>query len=95
MNLLALIFFALFAGVIVGIYLTIRRRAAAPGLIAAGGMVGSVLTMTLFSLAQNNLVVHALLVGLLVGGGFAALTMALAWYFLSNELRAGEKRPNP
>lgn len=87
MNPLAFIFFALFAVVLVGVYLSIRRRLAPPGVVAAAGVLGSVITMTLFSLAQANLLAHALLVGLLVGGGFAAGILAMAWYFLANELR--------
>lgn len=87
MNLLAFIFFALFSAIIIAIYLVVRRRMAPPGGVAVVGVLGAVITMTLFSLAQANILAHALLVGLLVGGGFASATLALAWYFLGNELR--------
>jgi hypothetical protein len=84
----AFIFFALFALVLAGMYLAIRRQWAAPGLVAGGGVVLSIIFMTLMSLAQGNAVLQALLVGILVGGLFSGATLAIAWYFHSNELRA-------
>jgi hypothetical protein len=88
MSPLALVFFALFGAVVIGVYISVRRRMAAPGAIATGGVLGGVVTMTLFSLAQGNILAHALLVGLLVGGGLSAAALAIAWYFLGNELRS-------
>lgn len=84
---IALVFFALFTAILVGMYLIIRRRLAPLGGVATVGMIGSVVSMTLFSLGQGNLLAHALLVGLIVGGGMGALTLAAAWYFLSSEIR--------
>ena len=84
----AFIFFALFALVIAGMYLAIRRQWAAPGMVAAVGVVLSILFMVLMSLAQGNAVLQALLVGILVGGLFSGATLAIAWYFHSNELRS-------
>jgi hypothetical protein len=85
---MALVFFVLFTVVLVGMYLLIRRRIAPIGAVAAVGMIGSILTMTLFSLGQGNLLAHALLVGFIVGGGMSVITLALSWYFLSTEVRA-------
>ncbi len=84
----ALIFFALFALVLVGMYLAIRREWAPPGLVAGVGMVGSIVTMVLTSLANDNSIIQALVAGILVGGLFTAATLAAAWYFHSNEMRA-------
>lgn len=84
----ALIFFALFALVLAGMYLGIRRQWAAPGMIAGAGVMLSIIFMVLVSLAQGNGVLQAVLVGLLVGGLFSGATLAVAWYFHSNEMRA-------
>lgn len=92
---LAFVFFALFALAIIGMYLAIRRRYAPPGVTAVVGVLAAVISMTLFSLAQANLLAHALLVGLLMGGGFAVATLALASYFLGSELRAEYARNTP
>ena len=84
----ALIFFALFALVLAGMYLGIRRTWASPGIVAGVGVLLSIIFMVLMSLAQGNSVVQAVLVGILVGGLFSGATLAVAWYFHSNEMRA-------
>jgi len=84
----ALIFFALFALVLAGMYLGIRRSWASPGIVAGFGVLLSIIFMVLMSLAQGNSVVQAVLVGILVGGLFSGATLAVAWYFHSNEMRA-------
>ena len=85
---LSWVFFVLFALVLAAIYLGIRRAWAAPGRIAAVGMLLSIILMTLFSLSQNNFAVQAIIVGILLGGLFAGATLAVAWYFQSHEMRA-------
>lgn len=77
-----------FALVLAGIYLSIRRQWLPPGITAGIGVVLSMLLMTLFSLAQNNILVQAVIVGILLGGLFSGATLAAAWYFHSNEMRA-------
>jgi hypothetical protein len=52
------------------------------------GVVLSMILMTLFSLAQNNLPIQAIIVGVLLGGLFSGATLAAAWYFHSNEMRS-------
>jgi len=84
----AIIFFALFAIVLAGMYIGIRRQWAAPGMIAGAGVLASIILMVLVSLSQGNPVVQAVLVGILVGGLFSGATLAVAWYFHSNEMRA-------
>jgi hypothetical protein len=82
------VIFVVFALILTGIYLSIRRQWFAPGLTAGLGVVASMILMTLFSLAQNNLPIQAIIVGILLGGLFSGATLAAAWYFHSNEMRA-------
>ena len=82
------VIFVVFAALLAGIYLSIRRQWFAPGLTAGVGVILSMILMTLFSLAQNNVPVQAIIVGILVGGLFSGATLAAAWYFHSNEMRA-------
>jgi Na+/H+-translocating membrane pyrophosphatase len=84
----AWIFFLLFAAVMVFTYLGIRRQWMAPSVIAGISVLASITTMTLLSLAQENSLFQAVVVGILVGGLFSGATLAVAWYFHSNELRA-------
>lgn len=85
---LATVFFVVFALILAGIYLGIRRHLAPPGLVAAIGVILSVIVMTLMSLAQNNMPLQAVIVGLLLGGVFSGATLTIAWYFERSELQA-------
>jgi len=85
---LAFVFFALFALVLVGMYLAIRRELAGPGLVAGIGVVLSIVMMVLMSLAQENSLLQAIVVGIVVGGLFSGITLAAAWYFHTNEMHA-------
>ncbi len=93
----SLLLFAIFAIVLAGMYLSIRRGWFAPGVTAAVGVVLSMIIMVMVSLAQNNLPIQAVIVGILLGGVFSGITLAAAWYFHSQELRAnyanGESYP--
>jgi uncharacterized membrane protein len=91
----ALIFFVLFALVLAAMYLAIRREWAAPGMVAGAGVVASILTMTLVSLSQGNSVVQAAIVGILIGVLFSVATLAIAWYFHSNEMRSRHMQAEP
>lgn len=85
---LSLLFFALFALVIVGMYITLRRGMGKPSVIAAGGVFASIASMTLCLLSGTDVVlVNALLIGVLMGGGFAFAALAAAWYFSRQEMR--------
>jgi Na+/H+-translocating membrane pyrophosphatase len=84
----AFVLFAVFALVLAGMYIAIRRELLAPGVISGVGVVLSMILMTGVSLAQNNPVVWALLIGILLGGLFSGATLAVAFYFHKNELRA-------
>jgi hypothetical protein len=85
---LALLFFFAFAVIILMTYLALRRGWAAPGKVAAVGMIGSIITMSLSMVSQPNVPpVQAIFFGVVVGAGFAGAALAVAWYFQRNELR--------
>lgn len=83
----SLLFFALFGIILFVMYIAVRRRWASPLVIAAIGVVASIVVITLMSLSEGNHIYQALFVGLLVGGLFSAGTLAIASYFLSQEER--------
>lgn len=93
-NLTAWLLFAVFGFVLFATYVAIRRRFGSPTLIAAFGVIGSVVVMTLTALAQGNTIYQAIFAGLLVGGLFSAGTLAMAWYFSSNEARQTAQPPD-
>ena len=61
----ALLLFVVFALVLAGMYLSIRRAWFAPGVTAAVGVMLSIIVMVMISLAQNNLPVQAIIVGVM------------------------------
>lgn len=81
----AWLLFLLFGLILFVIYVAIRRRWLPPLATAVAGIVSSVIVMTLTSLAQGNLLLHAVFTGVLVGGLFSAGTLAMAFYFQRNE----------
>ena len=84
----ALLLFVVFALVLASMYLSIRRAWFSPGATAAVGVILSMIVMVLISLAQNNLPIQAVIVGVIIGGVFSGVTLAAAWYFHSQEIRA-------
>lgn len=84
----SLLLFVAFAFVLAGMYLSIRRSWFSPGITATVGIGLSIILMVLVSLAQNNLPIQAVVVGVLLGGVFGGITLVAAWYFHSQELRA-------
>jgi hypothetical protein len=84
----SIIFFAMFSAVLAGTYVGIRREWASPAVVAGGGVVLSMATMAMVSLANGNSPLHAIVVGVLMGGLFSGATIAIAWYYHSKELRA-------
>lgn len=83
------VFFVIFVLIVLGVYLSIRRRWVAPSLTAVLGLVGGILAMMLFALAQGNIFLQALVVGVLLGGSMIIATLAIAMYFQGNEVRSG------
>lgn len=82
----AFFFFVLFAIIQIVTYLAIRREWLAPTMVAGGGVIGSIVVFILFSLAQRNVIGHALVVGVLMGALINGITLAAAWYFHRNAL---------
>ncbi|MCB9456088.1 MAG: hypothetical protein H6671_08885 [Anaerolineaceae bacterium] len=92
---MAFILFAVFALVLVGLYLAIRREWLRPGLTAGIGVALSIILMALISLAQNNPPIQAVIVGVVLGAAFSGATLAVAWYFHSQERRASFAQGEP
>lgn len=84
----SIVFFLIFAVILVVTYLAIRRQWAGPVAVSLGSVIASILAMTLMALAQGNSIIQALIVGMAIGFVFSGATLAIAWYFHSNELRA-------
>lgn len=85
-----MILFLVFALVLAGSYLGIRRRWAAPAAVAAISVLASFVLALLIGLSQGNGVYQAIFVGLIVGGLCSGGILALAWYFQRAEQRAVE-----
>ncbi len=84
------IFFILLAVALVAAYLAIRREWWRPGYVAALTIPGAVILMTMTSLGQGNSALQAIVVGLVVGGLFGAVTIGVAWYFHMQEFGPDE-----
>jgi|GEM_PF-1407103 Na+/H+-translocating membrane pyrophosphatase len=94
MNITALLLFVVFALILLGGYVGIRRAWASPILLGAIMIFGGFLAMFFAGLAQGNTPAQALFNGLLVGVLFSVGTVAMAWYFQSAENRvAGGDMP--
>jgi hypothetical protein len=78
---MSFVFFCLFAAVLIGVYVGIRRRLAPLRVLGAVGVLGGIFTMW----------IHAVLVGVVLGGGLSLVMVILAGYFLSQDLRASQK----
>lgn len=80
-----MIYFILFGLCLVGMYVVVRRQLAPLGLVAAIGMIGSILFMTLYLLTRVDVPAQAILFGILIGAIFAIATLGIAWYFHNQE----------
>jgi FlaA1/EpsC-like NDP-sugar epimerase len=87
MNLTSLLLFVLFALVLFGMYVAIRRHWGPPLVVAALGVISSVVVMTLSGLARRSTLYQSVVAGLLVGGLFSIGVLAMAYYFSTNEQR--------
>jgi hypothetical protein len=79
------IFFVLFALTLLAMYIGVRRQVAPIGLIAALGMVASIVMMTLYLLTLVDAEAQAILFGIVGGALFAGLTLGAAWYFHTHD----------
>lgn len=89
MNVSALIFFLAFGLIITGMYIALRRQLFNPTITVSVGMVASTIAMIL-TLMQNNpdiMSLQAIFFGFLISLIFSGATLAMAWYFQTNELR--------
>lgn len=86
---MAFFFFILFGLTLLGMYIAIRRQLAPVGLVAAVGMTASIITMTLYLMAQVEAEEQGIIFGILIGAVFAFATMAVAWFFQTQENNAG------
>jgi len=84
---ISFIFFAIFAGILVGMYLAIRREWAPIGVTTGLGLIGSILAMLVVSLSQNNAMFQAIVVSVGIGTVFSLATAAVAIFFHTSELR--------
>lgn len=89
----AFVFFAFFALILFVMYILIRRHIGSTVLVAAGGVIGSMISMMLFTLAQGNTVGWAILIGIAVGGVFSAGALVLASYFAGSDARKATFNP--
>lgn len=88
-----LFFFFLFALLLVGVYIALRRQLAPARILSGAGILGGIFTMTLFAGSQEGVLpVHAILVGILIGGGLSLGVIILAWYFLTQETRTAKAK---
>ncbi len=85
-NAVSWLLFAVFAIVQMAMYLGIRRRWLSPMLIAAIGVLISIILMTLVSVAEGYNAYQALFVGFL-GGLFSVVVLMMAMYFARSEAR--------
>lgn len=87
-----MVYFFLFAALLMGVYVAMRRQLAPFKVLAIAAIIGGIFTMTLFALNQNVIWIHALLVGFLLGGGLSSAVVMMANYFQKQEQRSGAKR---
>lgn len=80
-NPLSLIFFALFAVILVWMYLALRRGWMTPGFVVGAGTAGSIITMLLMSVSQGNQILHAVVNGVVLGSVFSLATFGIATFF--------------
>lgn len=84
---MAFIFFIFFALTLLGMYLSIRRQILPPQMTAGVGVAVSIVLMILYMLTSGSSIIQSLVMGVVMGLLFSGATLAIAWYFHSNELR--------
>jgi hypothetical protein len=87
MSIPALIFFFLFVLVIVFTYIALRREMFPRRPLIVGCVSGSILALTIMTLAQNASFIQAILTGVVLGAIFSASVVVIALYFHANEAR--------
>ncbi|MDX2162725.1 MAG: hypothetical protein SF162_15505 [bacterium] len=92
-NSLGLIFFALFALTLFGMYILVRRRIGSAVVVSALGVALSMVSFMLFTITQGNTLVWAILMGLVIGGLFSGTALLVARYFIISEERRARFDP--
>jgi drug/metabolite transporter (DMT)-like permease len=85
---ISLVFFMIFALIIVVMYIALRRHWIRPAVGAAFGMGGSTIAMSLSFLSMPGAMpVQAIFFGALIGLLFSGAALIVGWYFQTQELR--------
>ncbi|MCC6616690.1 MAG: hypothetical protein IT320_24665 [Anaerolineae bacterium] len=90
----SVVFFLIFCLILIWVYMAIRRQWAAPGFVAAVGIIGTVISMLLMSVSQGNVALHAIVVGIVLGVLFTGATIAVARYFNLKQGYARQVQPH-
>lgn len=84
-----MVFFVLFALVLIGTYVSLRRELASPKLVAMVSILGSSVSLTLFSLTARDVsFIYAVVLGVIAGSVFSGATLGIAWYFHKQEVES-------
>lgn len=79
-------FFILFALIILGSYITLRRGLAPVRPTAAVSVTGSAISMALYLLTtRDTTAAYSIIFGMLSGSFFAGIALTLAWFFKSQD----------
>ena len=91
---MSMIFFLAFGFIMVMMYIVVRRQWVNPGIAAAVGIVAGTISMmlTLTEMNPEMMNLQAILFGFILGTAFTIATLAVAWYFHTNELREQQMR---
>ncbi len=89
---ISVVLFVVFALTIAAMYILVRRQLAPVGMVAGIGTVVNVIVVMLIALAENNMALQAIIVGLVVGVLFSGTSVAMAAYFRGNELSRAQIR---
>jgi drug/metabolite transporter (DMT)-like permease len=82
------IFFIAFALVIAGMYIAVRRHLAQTKVIAAAGIFGCIITLSLWMMSRPNMnPAQGIIMGIFIGTLMGLATLAVAFYFQRRESR--------
>lgn len=88
----SLIFFFVFALVLVGMYILLRRGIGRPALIAGVGTAASIIAMVLTMLSNPAVYpAQGIIFGVLIGALFGGAVLAVAWFFGGKEMHANAR----
>lgn len=93
MSWLGFVFYIIFAVVQVAMYLGIRRGWLPTPQIAGGGVGASVVLALAIAFASGNALIQALFVALILGGLISGATLAVAFYFQSQDTTRKNEQP--